>query len=95
MMRTPLPSKTLLLCMMRLVSGVLLLYFSVFDLPLSPPPPFPFFPWILHHAAFALQSLGTGLLPRALAVDVEAHVPLLVQVEQLLKELGYVVVGLS
>lgn len=47
----------------------------------------------LHEAAFALQSLGTGLLPRALAVDVEAHVPLLVQVEQLLEELCDVVVG--
>lgn len=49
----------------------------------------------LHYAAFALQSLGTGLLPRALAVDVEAHVPLLVQVEELLEELGYVMVGLG
>lgn len=57
----------------------------------SPPPP----PLVLHHAAFPLQSLGAGLLPRALAVDVEAHVSLLVQVEELLEELGDVVVGLG
>lgn len=64
-------------------------------LSLSPPPPLPSLPLIdLHHAAFALQSLGTGLLPGALAVDIEAHVPLLVQVEELLEELGYIVVGL-
>lgn len=49
----------------------------------------------LHHAAFALQSLSAGLLPGALAVNVEAHVPLLVQVEELLKELRDVVVGLG
>lgn len=49
----------------------------------------------LHHAALALQSLSAGLLPRALAVNVEAHVPLLVQVEELLKELCYVVVSLG
>lgn len=49
--------------------------------------------WDLHHAAFALQSLGTGLLSGALAVDVETHVPLLVQVEKLLEELRDVVVG--
>lgn len=54
-----------------------------------------FLSWILHHTTFALQSLCAGLLPRALAVDVEAHIPLLVQVEELLKELGYIVVGLS
>lgn len=54
-----------------------------------------FLSWILHHATFSLQSLGTGLLPRTLAVDVEAHIPLLVQVEELLKELGYIVVGLG
>lgn len=54
------------------------------------------FPFLdLHHAALALQSLGTGLLPWTLAVNVEAHVPLLVQVEKLLKELSYVVVGLG
>lgn len=57
-----------------------------------PPPPLPL---VLHHAAFPLQSLGAGLLPRALAVDVEAHVSLLVQVEELLEELGDVVVGLG
>jgi len=49
----------------------------------------------LHHAAFSLQSLGAGLLPRALPVNVEAHVPLLVQVQELLEELRDVVVGLG
>lgn len=63
------------------------------DLLLPPPPPPPLL--FLHHAAFPFQSLGAGLLPRALAVDVEAHVSLLVQVEELLEELGDVVVGLG
>lgn len=63
--------------------------------PLSPPRPPPPPLLDLHHAAFALQSLGAGLLPRALAVDVETHVPLLVQVEELLEELSDVVVGLG
>ncbi len=69
------------------------LHFLHCALSLPPPPPPPLLD--LHHAAFALQSLGAGLLPRALAVDVEAHVPLLVQVEELLEELGDVVVGLG
>lgn len=59
----------------------------------SPPPPPPLL--ALHHAAFALQSLGARLLPRALAVDVEAHVSFLVQVEELLEELSHIVVGLG
>lgn len=77
-------------------------FFISLDLDLDPPSlllsslvlPFPLL-LALHHTAFALQSLCTGLLPRALAVDVEAHVPLLVQIEELLEELCDIVVGLG
>lgn len=68
----------------------------------APPPPNPlstaltsFHPPLLdsHQAAFALQSLCAGLLSGTFTVNVEAHVPLLVQVEELLEELGDVVIG--
>lgn len=48
----------------------------------------------LHHTTFSLQSLGSGLFSGPFPVDVETHVSLLVQVEQLLEQLGHVVVGL-
>lgn len=99
-MKDEIPAAILLFCsVIHLVSLSSICFSPLPPLPLyhlphplsSPPPPL----LDLHHAALALQSLGAGLLPRALAVNVETHVPLLVQVEELLEELSYVVVGLG
>lgn len=49
----------------------------------------------LHDAAFPLQLVSPALLPRMLAIDVQTHVPLLLQVEKLLEKLSDIVVSLS
>lgn len=49
----------------------------------------------LHDAAFPFQLVSPALLPRTLAIDVQTHVPLLLQVEKLLEQLSDIVVSLG
>ncbi len=56
----------------------------------SPPPPL-----ALHDAALPLQLVGSFLFSRALAVDAQAHVPLLLQGQQLLEQFLHVGVRLG
>lgn len=49
----------------------------------------------LHDAALGLQLVGSFLFPRAFPVDAQAHVPLLLQCQQLLEQFLHVGVRLS
>lgn len=64
--------------------------------PVLPPLLFPQSPPLaLHDAALPLQLVGSFLFPRALAVDAQTHVPLLLQGQQLLEQLLHVGVRLG
>lgn len=52
-------------------------------------------PLALHDAALPLQLVGSFLFSRALAVDAQAHVPLLLQGQQLLEQFLHVGVRLG